>query len=677
MTSNGQSNHITDPNDDEMFPEGVDPELIPYLIAAQSGEDDDLDGDEDRDGDGDDGLDRDGILGGESRQFEGFVGRDSGISGGKAEDGGADEGLVWDTRIPEVALPEAQQSIIGETPVAGPSVTGPAAYVPVTTGATTELPGSLDLPAQLDTGEEEMDEDDVETLRALILETLLNGADPSLIADLFGEDSELDLDEDGDSDMGDLDGFTGSTAAHGSYAFDEHGKLLDEAEIDAAAQAASAAIYRHLLSRTPEHDIDPTKKRVRQVLDVLGDPQDAYPSIHIAGTNGKTSTTKIAAALLSAFGLRTGSFTSPHLQDVRERIAINTKPLTPAQFVAAWEDVAPYIELIDQKNAEVGQPQISYFEALTIMAMAAFQDAPVDVAVFETGMGGRWDATNVLDSGVAVLTPIALDHEKWLGSTIEQIASEKAQIIKDKSIVVVMRQEDVVLEIIKARAKETDSIIWLEGRDFEVLERTPGVGGQLIDVRTPTGVYEDIFLPLHGKHQARNAAAALVAVESMMGGKSLLPEVLERGFISARSPGRLEVVRTSPTVVVDAAHNPAGVAALRDGLEEAFHFGYTVGVFSAMEDKNIEAMLVEIEADINQLVITEMPGERAVDLEVLKAIAIDVFGEDRVHVEKSLVDVIEKAATLSDAPTDQTITRGIVVFGSIALAGEVTALMQG
>lgn len=498
------------------------------------------------------------------------------------------------------------------------------------------------------------DEPDLERLQQIVRETLLAGADPDLVeAVLSGSVDEEDDPESGTSDL-----------------------AGDEAELTAAAVTAVHAIYQSLLARNPEHDFDPSLVRVAEVLNILGDPQDAYPCVHVGGTNGKTSTTRMVSALLQAFGLRVGTYTSPHLLNVRERIAVNAQPVSPQEFVAAWEDVSIYIDMVDASSAAQGGPRISYFEALTIMAMAYFADVPVDVAVFEVGMGGRWDATNVVDAGVEVITPISLDHQQWLGDTLTHIAYEKAQIIKDKSIVVVCQQDETVLEVLERRALETDSVFWVEGRDWELLARTPGVGGQIIDVRTPAGLYEQVFVPLHGEHQAHNAAAALVAAEAMMGGKPLTPQIVEEGFLSVRSPGRLEVVRTSPTVVVDGAHNPAGVAALRLGLEEAFHFDVTIGLFSAMDDKNIESMLVEIEADLDEIVVVPLGGDRGAALEELRRIAEDVLGADRVHLADSVSSGIDLAAQLADAPTDPTLSRGIVAFGSIRLAGEVAGLLQ-
>ncbi len=503
---------------------------------------------------------------------------------------------------------------------------------------------------------EEEDQSDLEQLRRIVKETLLAGADPELIASI--------LEEDGDADGEEADPEVLQVA--------EHEALLDEAE----AEAELNVVYEDLITRTPEHDFDPTLDRVQQVLYILGDPQDAYPILHIAGTNGKTSTTRLSAALLSGFGLRTGTFTSPHLISVRERIQVNGKPLSAREFLSAWQDVSPYIDMVDEKAEEAGTPKISYFEALAVTALAAFADIPVDAAVIEVGLGGRFDATNVVNSGVQIITPISFDHQKYLGNTIAEIAGEKAQIIKPGSIVVVSSQDPAALAVIEEQVEATDSIMRLQDRDWAVESRQPGVGGQMISVRSPAALYEDLFIPLHGEHQAQNAAAALVAVEAIMGGKALPPEVVEAGFLQARSPGRLEIVRRSPTVIVDAAHNPAGVVAMRAGLAEAFQLDYLVGVFSAMADKNIEAMLVEIEPAMDQIVLTQMQGARPIDIEDLTEIAVGVFGEDRVHIKPELADALEEAVRLMDAPSDPSLQRAVVAFGSIMLAGDVKALFQ-
>lgn len=514
----------------------------------------------------------------------------------------------------------------------------------------------------LDGADEEGDEtalsdEDLELLRDVVTRSLISG-DTDLLAELTGE---AELDPDFADDVEEMD---------------PHELALAEAELEVAAAAQVQKIYENLLSRAPEHDFDPKLERVQQLLDILGDPQNAYPTLQVAGTNGKSSVTRMAAALLTELGLRTGSFTSPHLVDVRERIAINGEPLSAAEFVLAWEDIAPYVGMVDQAAQQSGGPTLSYFELLTVLAFAAFADAPVDAAVFETGMGGRWDATNVVDSGVQILTPIALDHQKYLGDSLAQIAEEKAAIIKDKSIVVVMKQPEEALQVIERVAQETDSVIWLEDRDWKVLGRQVAVGGQLVDLQTPGGVYESVFVPVHGKHQAHNAGAALVAVEAILGGKPLGADVVDAAFGQVRAPGRMEVVRTSPTVIVDGAHNPAGVEAMKEALEEAFKLDVIIGVFGVMADKDIEIMLAEIEPDLEAIVLVDMPGERAADFDELVEIANDVFGDDRVHPREDLPAALDKAVELADAPIDQSLTRGVIVFGSLYLVGDTVALLQ-
>lgn len=492
--------------------------------------------------------------------------------------------------------------------------------------------------------------DDVEALRALVEQTMFVGSDPELLAELLAAETEAEE--------------------------ELHEDALDQAAVEAQARARMRALTEELFARTPEHRFEPTLDRVRKVMDLLGDPQNLYPSIHIAGTNGKTSTARMIDALLEAFGLRVGRFTSPHLRDVSERITLEGAPLSPEQFLEAWQDVAPYIAMVDTASVDSDGPALSFFEVLVVMAYAKFADYPVDVAVVETGMGGVWDATNVINAGVAVLTSISVDHQQWLGNTIAEIASEKAGIIKDRTLVVSMRQDAEVSDIIRARCDQTDSVLMMEGSEWEVLARQPGVGGQMITVRTPVGVYDDIFVPLHGEHQARNAACALVAVEAMLGSGALKADLVDVGFQSASSPGRLEVMRTAPTVVVDAAHNPGGAVALRDGLQEAFQLEYLVGIYSAMKDKNVEQVLVEMEPDLDELVITAMPGERAMPIEDLQDIAEDVFGADRVHVEDDLTDALDRATELLDATVSPRISKGIVVFGSVVLAGMASALLR-
>lgn len=495
-------------------------------------------------------------------------------------------------------------------------------------------------------------------LRALVVHSLLLGPDPSVLAEIEGE-----VDEDFADD-----------AAEARDERASHDAALAKAQDDVALDARVEEIYRSIVERAPEHDIDPTLKRVRLALDILGDPQNSYPSIHITGTNGKTSTSRMIDSLLTAFGMKTGRFTSPHLLDVRERICLEGRPITREGFVRAWEDIAPYVDMVDERSQRQGGPRLSFFEVFTIMAYAAFADYPVDAAVVEVGMGGRWDSTNVIDAGVAVITPIALDHTRWLGSTIRDIAREKAGIIKPGQVVVIMAQEEEVLDILLERARSVDAIARVEGRDFEVVERQMGVGGQMVTIRTPSALYEDVFVPLFGQYQAHNAAAALVAVESFMGGRGLDGRIVEQGLMNASSPGRMQVVRHSPTIIVDAAHNPAGAATLREAIESSFALGRIVGVYSAMGDKDVEGVLSEVEPFLDHLVVTQMSGERAADVARLAEIAEEVFGPDRVDVRDSLADAVDRAAQIAEAGAEPADRSGVLVFGSVVLAGQMLAL---
>lgn len=514
----------------------------------------------------------------------------------------------------------------------------------------------------LETSEDTEAETDIpQALAALLESSLLSGPDPQIIAEIIGAQAEAEA------------------LSEEERKAQEAERAEHEADL-AAAQAEARAQMRKLtadlFARAPEHDFDPSLKRVVELLDILGDPQDTYPMVQVVGTNGKTSTARMIDALLGAFDLRVGRFTSPHLRDVRERVTIQSEPLSETAFLDAWEDIRPYVEMVDAQSGEKGEPKLSFFEILVVLAYAAFADYPVDVAVIEAGMGGKWDATSAANPGVIVITPIDLDHQTWLGHTLEDIAAEKAGAIKPRSIVVCAAQQPQVLQVIQQRCSETDSVLWIENEHFEVVDRQNGVGGQMVSLKTPAGVYQDVFVPLHGKHQAHNALLALVAAEAMMGGKALEPQLVDAGFQAARSPGRLEVLRNSPSIVVDSAHNPAGATALAGALEETFHFDYLVGVYSAMKDKNIEMTLAEMEPTVDQLVITTMSSPRAADMEDLEAIATDVFGADRVRVEENLIDAVDKASELVDAVLDPSLTKGVVIFGSVYLAGEATALLR-
>ncbi len=437
-------------------------------------------------------------------------------------------------------------------------------------------------------------------------------------------------------------------------------------------------IYQGIIARAPEHDIDPTLDRVARVLDLLGSPQKAYRIVHVTGTNGKTSTARMVDELVREHGLRTGRFTSPHLSSVTERIAIDGEPISDEAFVATYRDVEPYLTMVDQESLAAGGPRLSFFEVLTVMAFAAFADAPVEVAVVEVGMGGRWDSTNVADAQVAVLAPIAVDHTRWLGNTVGEIAHEKAGIIKPGSTVVTAAQVPDAAAEIALRASEVGVPVLAEGIDFAVAQRTVAVGGQLLSLQTPAALYQDIFLPLHGEHQARNALLALVAAEALLaGGSALSAEVVEIAFGNVTSPGRLEVLRTSPTVLVDAAHNPAGAEALVGALEESFGFRRLVGVVGVMADKDIEGVLSVLEPSFAQLVVTTVASDRSADVDDLAEIAREVFGEDRVVVAEDLAEALDAAVTLAETDEDPGVGlgAGVVVLGSVVLAAQARSLL--
>lgn len=522
---------------------------------------------------------------------------------------------------------------------------------------------------------EEIDEDEERAgvLRALMEHSLLAGPDPSVLGEVLGETSEWEGLLDGDWE----ETLTDPTDSLINNGLRQHSDDLDAAQSAVEMRERVEEIYQAIIARAPEHKIQPSLDRVQGVLDILGDPQHSYPSVHITGTNGKTSTARMTDALLSALGMRVGRFTSPHLMDVRERICLEGEPISPEGFVAAWEDVAPYIGMIDDRSTAEGGPVLSFFEVFTVMAYAAFADYPVDAAVVEVGVGGQWDATNVITADVAVITPIDLDHTKWLGSTVEDIAREKAGIIKPGQIVVIARQaHPSVEEILLSRAREVGAVARLEGRDFEVVDSSLAVGGQMLTLRTPAATYTDIFLPLHGRHQAHNAACALVAAEAMMGGRALDGAIVEQGMMAVTSPGRMEIVRRSPTVIVDAAHNPHGARSLVQALEESFDFTRLVGVFSAMGDKDVEQVLGELEPYFDEVVVTSMPGERAIDIESLAEIAADVFGSDRVHSVEDLDEAIVTAVHRAEATEDPATSAGVIVCGSVVLAGMARSIFQ-
>ncbi|GAB3585541.1 bifunctional folylpolyglutamate synthase/dihydrofolate synthase [Calidifontibacter terrae] len=448
-----------------------------------------------------------------------------------------------------------------------------------------------------------------------------------------------------------------------------------EAERKLDVRKRMANIEADILARTPENNPEPSLDRVARCMELLGDPQRNFGMIHLTGTNGKTSTTRIVERVLRETGLSTGRFTSPHLHDMRERIALNGKPIEAERFIEVYDDVLPYLEMVDAESQAAGEPRMTYFEVLVVLAYAAFSDAPVDVAIVEVGLGGVWDATNVADGAVAVITPISLDHQRLLGNSIEDIAQEKRGIIKPGSIAIIGRQEPEVDEIIAERAQQVEADLRREDQAFGLTERQEAVGGQQITVRGLAGEYADLFLPLFGEHQAHNTAIAIAAVEAFLGGgeQPLDRDVLQAGLAEVTSPGRLEIVRRSPTILVDAAHNPGGVRALREAMNDSFTFTRLIGLIAILAEKDAEQMLELLEPVLDEVVITRTSSHRATDPAVLGALAVEIFGEDRVHVEPNLVDAIDRAGQLADEQGG--VAGGVLATGSVVTAAEVRAAL--
>jgi len=429
-----------------------------------------------------------------------------------------------------------------------------------------------------------------------------------------------------------------------------------------------------ILTRAPEHDLEPDLTRISAVMELLGDPQHSFPVIHITGTNGKTSTARIITQLLTTSGLTVGRFTSPHLHTLRERITIGGEPISVEAFLATYDEVLPLIEIVDARSQADGGPRMTYFEVLVAIAYAAFADAPVDVAVVEVGMGGGWDATNVADGQVAVVTPIAMDHAHFLGNSLEAIAGEKAGIIKPDALAVIGFQEPEVVPNLAERAEEVGARMAFEGNDFGVLSRDVAVGGQQVSLRGLAGDYNDLFLNLHGAHQAHNAAISLAAVEAFLGGgqQPLNSDVVREAFAAVTSPGRLEIVRRSPTVIVDAAHNPAGAQVLATALAEEFNFTKRVGVLAILADKDAEHLLEALEPVLDEVVVTRSTSPRAMAPEKLGELAREIYGDHRVVVVNDLPAALDQAAELAD---EGGVGGGVIATGSVTTAADVRLLL--
>lgn len=448
--------------------------------------------------------------------------------------------------------------------------------------------------------------------------------------------------------------------------------------------AELALVDAELDRRWPETKIEPSLARISALMDLLGSPQRGYPAIHVAGTNGKTSVTRMIDALLRSLHRRTGRTTSPHLQIATERIGIDGAPISPRLYVDTYRELLPYVEMVDASSPV----PMSKFEVLTAMALAAFAEAPVDVAVVEVGLGGRWDATNVVDGQVAVITPIGLDHMDYLGTDIAAIAGEKAGIIKKApeqliptdTVAVIAQQDPAAMDVLLRRAVEVEAAVAREGSEFAVLGRQIAIGGQVLQLQGLGGVYDDIFLPLHGEHQAHNAVLALAAVEAFFGAgadRALDIDAIRAGFASVTSPGRLERVRAAPTIFLDAAHNPAGARALAQALTDEFDFRKLVGVVAVLGDKDVGGILDALEPVFDEIVVTTNGSPRALDEDELANLAVQRFGDERVVTSSSLADAIETAIAIAEdvvEPGEAVSGAGVVVTGSVVTAGAARSL---
>lgn len=521
-----------------------------------------------------------------------------------------------------------------------------------------------------------------EALRAQLGDDALEGID---IADLeSGRDTDfghLEMTDHGITlNLADMPAETGTDAADADT--DEPAPTLapegDHPDFD--------KVVAKLDARAAANDPNPSLDRIAMLMDLLGTPQQSFNVIHVAGTNGKTSTARMAESILRALNRRTGLFTSPELERVTECILIGGEEISQTRFVDVWRDIEPYVDMVDAHFRERGEAEMSRFELLVGIAYAAFADAPVDVAIVEVGMGGTWDATNVVEADVSVITPIGIDHQRFLGETIEEIAAHKAGIIKARerdgygpaeNIAIVAEQEPEAMQVILERAVETGAAVARQGRDFTIDDSSVAVGGQQLSLQGLGGVYDDIFLPLSGAHQAENASVALAAVESFFGVSREHPldmDSVRQGFAEVKVPARVERVLGDPVVLIDAAHNPHGAATLAEAMQRDFNYQSVIGVVSIFADKDARAMLAALEPVLADVVITQNTDPRAMDAYELAEIAYEVFGDERVRVDDNLPSAIELAIELAEEEGPEGV--GVLITGSVATAGQARTYLR-
>lgn len=437
--------------------------------------------------------------------------------------------------------------------------------------------------------------------------------------------------------------------------------------------ARLGAIEQALLNRWPETRIAPTLDKIASLVDYLGSPQLSYPSIHIAGTNGKTTTTRLIDSLCFELGMRTGRFTSPHLESFLERITINGQSITLEMMIATYNDVAPYLDLVDSKM----ENKLSFFESICALAFVAFAEFPVDVGIFECGMGGEWDSTNVINGAVSVITPIGFDHMEYLGDTLEKIAQTKSGIIKENSMVVLSEQESQVASVLMRACAKADATPIRSGVEFSLKSRALALGGQMLTISGVYGEYKDLYLPLYGQHQASNAATALAAVEVFTGESKLDEELVRQAFSKATSPGRCEILGRNPTIIVDAAHNPHGAESLKMTLLQEFDFSALIGVIAPMGDKDIDGILEALEPVLDRIIVSRNSSHRAAQIDELKSRAMEIFGSQRVlafeNLEQAIAEAVDMAKN-SNALNDS--NTAVLIAGSVISAGEARAIIR-
>jgi dihydrofolate synthase/folylpolyglutamate synthase len=437
-------------------------------------------------------------------------------------------------------------------------------------------------------------------------------------------------------------------------------------------ESKAAYVLEELMKRVPENKIRPRLEPTRRAVELLGDPQRSYRVIHITGTNGKTSTTRFIERILREHGLRTGRFTSPHLLKFTERMAIDGEPVSDEVLYGVFVDIEPILEMVDQELAAQSESPLTFFEALSVLGFAVFADAPVDVLVLEVGMGGAWDSTNVADGDVAVFTPVGLDHMDRLGITISEIAETKSGIIKQGALVVTSDQTAEAMKVLSRVANELAEGMFQFGKDFSVDSHQATSTGQRIEISGLAGKYGPYEAPVFGIHQSANLAVAIAAVEAFLGGGKvpIADDVLRSAVADLSSPGRLQLVRTEPALLLDGAHNPAGAKTLAVSLKSEFSEKPLVGLIAVLSDKDVAGVFSELAGCFERLVVTESSSNRSLEISKLEPIASEHSGT-KAEAVAGVKSALERARTIA-----REIDGMVVVTGSISLVGDVLQILQ-